>query len=202
MERLALRAALLLMLFVLLSADYSSLVSSVFTALGGTVVAPSPPSQDPRRTPTAPGNLGPLRRADLVRAENSLEDGDNEDDEDGEDVEDVFDLGGGATAKLFTAAGRSRLLATMRTSCLPKLICELHAAPHRQNLGESERSLLALIRETSISATAEVTSKYHFAAHMGQLIAGVDGTGCHNFYPACPFPGAQVLSMMKKVRVR
>lgn len=57
-------------------------------------------------------------------------------------------------------------------------------------------------RETSISTTAEVTSKYHFAAHMGQLIAGIDGTGCHNFYPSCPFPGMQVLSMMKKIRIR
>ncbi|KAK3912460.1 Autophagy-related protein 9 [Frankliniella fusca] len=213
MERLALRAALLLMLFVLLSADYSSLVSSVFTALGGTVVAPSAaPAPAPARgaagssgraAATAPADLGPLRRPDLVRAGSALHHaGDEDEDDEAEDAEDVFDLGGGATAKLFTAAGRSRLLATMRTSCLPKLICELHAAPHRQNLGESERSLLALIRETSISATAEVTSKYHFAAHMGQLIAGVDGTGCHNFYPACPFPGAQVLSMMKKVRVR
>jgi len=57
-------------------------------------------------------------------------------------------------------------------------------------------------RDTSISVTAEVTSKYHFAAHMGQLIAGVDGAGCHNFYPACPFPGLQVLHMMKKVKIR
>lgn len=53
-----------------------------------------------------------------------------------------------------------------------------------------------------MSTTAELTSKYHFAAHMGQLIAGVDGNGCHNFYPTCPFPGLQVLQMMKKVRMR
>lgn len=206
MERTVLRIALLVMLFVLLSADYSSLVSTVFTALGGSVVSSdrgaAASSDGHRKVPTAPGDLGPMRRSeDLVRGGRSLAD-DDEDEDDVDDVEDVFDFGAGSTAKLFTAAGRSKLLATMRTSCLPKLICELHAAPHRQNLGESERSLLALIRETSISTTAEVTSKYHFAAHMGQLIAGIDGTGCHNFYPSCPFPGMQVLSMMKKVRIR
>lgn len=197
MERTVLRIALLVMLFVLLSADYSALVSTVFTALGGSVVAPPHAAtahhhHHHRKVPTAPGDLGPLRRSEAMH---------DDDEDDDDDVEDVFDFGG-STAKLFTAAGRSKLLATMRTSCLPKLICELHATPHRQNLGESERSLLALIRETSISTTAEVTSKYHFAAHMGQLIAGIDGTGCHNFYPSCPFPGMQVLSMMKKIRIR
>ena len=25
-------------------------------------------------------------------------------------------------------------------------------------------------------------SKYSFAAHMGQLVRGLEGTGCHNFY--------------------
>lgn len=61
---------------------------------------------------------------------------------------------------------------------------------------------LFTFRDTSISTTAELTSKYHFAAHMGQLIAGIEGHGCHNFYPTCPFPGIQVLQMMKKVRMR
>ena len=27
-------------------------------------------------------------------------------------------------------------------------------------------------------------SKYGFAAHMGQLVRGIDGQGCHNFYPS------------------
>lgn len=97
---------------------------------------------------------------------------------------------------------RTHLMNTMKHSCLPKLICELNAAPHREKLSESEKSLLALISDTTISTTAEVTSKYHFAAHMGQLISGVDGTGCHNFYPSCPFPGLQVLSMIKSIRLR
>ncbi|XP_075227525.1 geko [Lycorma delicatula] len=95
---------------------------------------------------------------------------------------------------------KNQLVATMKNSCLPKLICELNAAPHKEQLSESEKALLSLISDTTISTTAEVTSRYHFAAHMGQLIAGVDSNGCHNFYPSCPFPGLQVLSILKKVR--
>lgn len=49
---------------------------------------------------------------------------------------------------------------------------------------------------------AEVPSRYHFAAHMGQLISGIEGQGCHNFYPTCPLPGISVLNMMKKIRLR
>ncbi|XP_022189931.1 uncharacterized protein LOC111048364 [Nilaparvata lugens] len=96
---------------------------------------------------------------------------------------------------------RNQLVSTMKHVCLPKLICELNAGPHKEQLSEPERELLALISDTTIGTTAEVTSKYHFAAHMGQLIAGVDGTGCHNFYPTCPFPGLQVLNILKKVKL-
>lgn len=103
---------------------------------------------------------------------------------------------------LATQSTRSQILQTIKNACLPKLICELTATPQKDKLSETEKSLLSLLRETTISTTAELTSKYHFAAHMGQLIAGVDGNGCHNFYPTCPFPGLQVLQMMKKVRMR
>jgi hypothetical protein len=48
----------------------------------------------------------------------------------------------------------------------------------------------------------EVISRYHFAAHMGQLLADVEGNGCHNFYPNCPLSGSKVLQMVKKVRIR
>lgn len=37
---------------------------------------------------------------------------------------------------------------------------------------------------------------------MGQLISGVEGQGCHNFYPTCPLPSISVLNMMKKVRLQ
>ncbi|XP_066158238.1 uncharacterized protein geko [Euwallacea fornicatus] len=103
---------------------------------------------------------------------------------------------------LTTQTARSQILQMIKNACLPKLICELTATPQKEKLTETEKSLLNLLRDTTISTTAELTSKYHFAAHMGQLIAGVDGNGCHNFYPTCPFPGLQVLQMMKKVRMR
>ncbi|XP_025413016.1 uncharacterized protein LOC112685374 [Sipha flava] len=104
-----------------------------------------------------------------------------------------------AFAKSYSA--KMKLVNTIKDSCLPKLICELTASTNRDSLTESERYLLSLIRETTISTTAEVTSKYHFAAHMGQLINGIDNTGCHNFYPGCPFPGLQVMQMLKKVKI-
>ncbi|XP_054272029.1 uncharacterized protein LOC128993604 [Macrosteles quadrilineatus] len=110
-----------------------------------------------------------------------------------------------ATELAFKETGRSakaQLMSTMKNSCLPKLICELNATPQKEKLSDSEKALLSLISDTTISTTAEVTSKYHFAAHMGQLIAGVDGAGCHNFYPSCPFPGVQVLNMIKAIRLK
>ncbi|XP_015188699.1 PREDICTED: uncharacterized protein LOC107072902 [Polistes dominula] len=97
---------------------------------------------------------------------------------------------------------RAKMMATIKTACLPKLICELTSSVHQDQLSEMERSLLNLIRDTSLSTIAEVPSRYHFAAHMGQLISGVEGQGCHNFYPTCPLPGASVLNMMKKVRLK
>ncbi|CAK9826172.1 hypothetical protein ANTRET_LOCUS4061 [Anthophora retusa] len=97
---------------------------------------------------------------------------------------------------------RARMMTTIKTACLPKLICELTSSVHQDQLSEMERSLLNLIRDTSLSTMAEVPSRYHFAAHMGQLISGVQGQGCHNFYPTCPLPGSSVLNMMKKIRLR
>ncbi|XP_076642049.1 geko [Halictus rubicundus] len=97
---------------------------------------------------------------------------------------------------------RARMMTTIKTACLPKLICELTSSVHQDQLSEMERSLLNLIRDTSLSTLAEVPSRYHFAAHMGQLISGLEGQGCHNFFPSCPLPGSSVLSMMKKIRLR
>ncbi|KAF7393538.1 hypothetical protein HZH68_010357 [Vespula germanica] len=97
---------------------------------------------------------------------------------------------------------RAKMMTTIKTACLPKLICELTSSVHQDQLSEMERSLLTLIRDTSLSTIAEVPSRYHFAAHMGQLISGVEGQGCHNFYPTCPLPSVSVLNMMKKVRLQ
>uniref|UniRef100_A0A224XYP5 Putative salivary secreted peptide n=1 Tax=Panstrongylus lignarius TaxID=156445 RepID=A0A224XYP5_9HEMI len=92
----------------------------------------------------------------------------------------------------------AKLTSAVKNSCLPKLICELNASQEKDKLNHKAKSLLQLIRDTSISMTAEVSSRYHFAAHMGQLISGIDGTGCHNFYPGCPLPSVKVLSLLNK----
>ncbi|KZC07649.1 PREDICTED: uncharacterized protein LOC107185890 [Dufourea novaeangliae] len=97
---------------------------------------------------------------------------------------------------------RARMMTTIKTACLPKLICELTSSVHQDQLSEMERSLLNLIRDTSLGTMAEIPSRYHFAAHMGQLISGMEGQGCHNFFPSCPLPGTSVLNMMKKIRLR
>lgn len=97
---------------------------------------------------------------------------------------------------------KAKMMITIKTACLPKLICELTSSPHQDQLSEMEKSLLNLIRDTSLTTMAEVASRYHFAAHMGQLINGIEGQGCHNFYPTCPLPRSSVLNMMKKIRLR
>lgn len=51
---------------------------------------------------------------------------------------------------MFTVVGphstKSKLLATIKNACLPKLICELNATPQKEKLTDSEKSLLSLIR--------------------------------------------------------
>ncbi|XP_015112297.1 uncharacterized protein LOC107037968 isoform X1 [Diachasma alloeum] len=101
-----------------------------------------------------------------------------------------------------SATRKAKMMATIKNACLPKLICELTSSPYQDQLSEMEKSLLNLIRDTSLTTMAEVASRYHFAAHMGQLIAGIEGQGCHNFYPTCPLPRSSVLNMMKKIRLR
>ena len=45
-------------------------------------------------------------------------------------------------------------------------------------------------------------SKYSFAAHMGRLVRGVEGTGCHNFYPDCPFSNQDVLQIARRINFK
>lgn len=171
------RLAFVFGVFLILTGDYSGLLSQL---LGG---SRNESGHDRNlRTSSRPVNTGYGDAKTKLDLDADIED-------------DAIKTIGSQTSKI-------QMLATIKNACLPKLICELNATPHKEKLTESEQSLLNLIRDTSMSTTAELTSKYHFAAHMGQLIAGVDGNGCHNFYPTCPFPGLQVLQMMKKVRMR
>ena len=34
---------------------------------------------------------------------------------------------------------------------------------------------------------------------MGQLVRGLEGTGCHNFYPDCPFSNQDVLQIARRI---
>ncbi len=104
--------------------------------------------------------------------------------------------------------------------CLPKLVCELFSKEGVGTLTEGEISLMSLIglvhtmtdtddidrnwrilcsRVTSLSSSSP--SKYHFAAHMGQLIRGVEGGGCHEFFPICPFSGDDVRLIARKIQL-
>jgi len=182
------RFAVLIVLFFLLTGDLAGMVKHMFEEYGGKQHGLHQQQQRNRQqSPEKSAREGNARPAKTATAAGLGGAGPDED----PDME--------AFAKSYSA--RMKLVNTIKESCLPKLICELTASTNRDSLTESERYLLSLIRETTISTTAEVTSKYHFAAHMGQLINGIDNTGCHNFYPGCPFPGLQVMQMMKKVKI-
>ncbi|XP_050313854.1 uncharacterized protein LOC126748570 isoform X2 [Anthonomus grandis grandis] len=171
--KLIVRVAFCICVVLLVISDYSGLINKL---IGGSQ------TDERKNTPPRPTNPGY---------------GDSK-----ADIDIDADIEEESVRHLAAQATKTQVMRTIKNACLPKLICELTATPQKEKLTETEKSLLNLLRETTISTTAELTSKYHFAAHMGQLIAGVDGNGCHNFYPTCPFPGLQVLQMMKKVRMR
>jgi len=95
---------------------------------------------------------------------------------------------------------KRQVLVTITNHCLPKLVCQLHSLPTTDTLTNSERNLINLIGSASISATP---SKYSFAAHMGQLMRGLEGSqGCHNLYPECPFSNQDVLQIAKRINFK
>lgn len=83
--------------------------------------------------------------------------------------------------------------------CLPKLVCELFTRETRMDFTDHETNLVSLIGATQLSAAGP--SKYHYAAHMGQLIRGFEGSGCHNFFPACPFSAHDVRQIARRLKV-
>ncbi|KAG8237249.1 hypothetical protein J437_LFUL011277 [Ladona fulva] len=196
MERGTLRALLVFSLVLILTGDYYWMIAKLVRAISGLDISSESPTfrkaslvkkeeETERRQGKHPPGVGISTLVQRYRKEQKEKEND-----------DTI-----AAVDALHASLRAKLLDTMRNSCLPKLICELNATPNKEKLTDSERALLSLIRETSISTRAETPSKYHFAAHMGLLISGVEGTGCYNFFPSCPFPGLQVLNMMKKIRI-
>merc|ERR1712170_44923 len=93
---------------------------------------------------------------------------------------------------------RKQVLVAITAHCLPKLVCQLHSLPSTETLTDSERNLINMIGSASIG----VPSKYSFAAHMGQLMKGWEGQGCHNFYPECPFSNQDVLQIAKRINFK
>lgn len=191
METNILRILILIILFFLLTCEYSTFISKLLsddnneTEAISDVNKPKPLSRRSKEK-----SYSEISLSDVINADEESEDED-------EDEETESDKEPRKSKSTFQSV-KKQMITTMKNSCLPKLICELNASTNKDALTDGEKSLLRLIRETSISMTAEVTSKYHFAAHMGQLISGIDGNGCHNFYPSCPLPGVKILSMLKK----
>ncbi|XP_055696743.1 uncharacterized protein LOC129797897 [Phlebotomus papatasi] len=101
---------------------------------------------------------------------------------------------------------KRKLTQTLRESCLPKMLCEMAARPS-YNLSDRERDLLTLIKSTTLTlAMAVAPTRWHFAAHMGQLLRSGDslsGTiGCSQLWPQCPFSSQKLMQLSSKVSLK
>uniref|UniRef100_A0A182WAF6 Uncharacterized protein n=1 Tax=Anopheles minimus TaxID=112268 RepID=A0A182WAF6_9DIPT len=105
------------------------------------------------------------------------------------------------------AARKEKLKNSLREACLPKLLCEMAAKPN-YSLNVRERDLLSLIRSTTLSLTMAVSpTKWHFAAHMGQLLrdagdALVTPIGCSHLWPSCPYSSKKLLKLTNVVHLK
>ncbi|XP_035907424.1 uncharacterized protein LOC118510100 [Anopheles stephensi] len=115
------------------------------------------------------------------------------------------DTAGLSSAEL--AARKEKLKNSLREACLPKLLCEMAAKPN-YSLNVRERDLLSLIRSTTLSLTMAVSpTKWHFAAHMGQLLrdagdALVTPIGCSHLWPSCPYSSKKLLKLTNVVHLK
>ncbi|XP_063708976.1 uncharacterized protein LOC134837524 [Culicoides brevitarsis] len=93
----------------------------------------------------------------------------------------------------------------LREACLPKLLCEMAAKPW-MSLTDKERDLLNLIKSTTMSLSVALSpTRWHFAAHMGQLLRTTDDIapiGCSQLWPTCPFSSKKLLSISSKFSFR
>lgn len=111
------------------------------------------------------------------------------------------------SAQFDSVAHKERLKNSLREACLPKLLCEMAAKPN-YSLNLRERDLLSLIRSTTLSLTMAVSpTKWHFAAHMGQLLrdAGdslVTPMGCSHLWPSCPYSSKKLLKLTNVVQLK
>ncbi|XP_049299031.1 uncharacterized protein LOC125771910 [Anopheles funestus] len=121
------------------------------------------------------------------------------------DFEQDQETAGLSSAEL--AARKEKLKNSLREACLPKLLCEMAAKPN-YSLNVRERDLLSLIRSTTLSLTMAVSpTKWHFAAHMGQLLrdagdALVTPIGCSHLWPSCPYSSKKLLKLTNVVHLK
>ncbi|XP_052892972.1 uncharacterized protein LOC128300813 [Anopheles moucheti] len=122
-----------------------------------------------------------------------------------DDFEQDQETAGLSSAEL--AARKEKLKNSLREACLPKLLCEMAAKPN-YSLNVRERDLLSLIRSTTLSLTMAVSpTKWHFAAHMGQLLrdagdALVTPIGCSHLWPSCPYSSKKLLKLTNVVHLK
>uniref|UniRef100_A0A182JBQ0 Ketoreductase domain-containing protein n=2 Tax=Anopheles atroparvus TaxID=41427 RepID=A0A182JBQ0_ANOAO len=121
------------------------------------------------------------------------------------DFEEEENTAGLSSAEL--AARKEKLKNSLREACLPKLLCEMAAKPN-YSLNVRERDLLSLIRSTTLSLTMAVSpTKWHFAAHMGQLLRDAGDTlvtpiGCSHLWPSCPYSSKKLLKLTNVVHLK
>ncbi|XP_055856964.1 uncharacterized protein LOC129919891 [Episyrphus balteatus] len=102
---------------------------------------------------------------------------------------------------------KSQLTDAIRDSCLPKMLCEMASKPEYV-LSEKEKDLLHMIRSSTMSlAMNSPPSKWHFAAHMGELLKhtadNLSGPmGCANLWPHCPISSKKLMKLSYKVNLK
>uniref|UniRef100_A0A1B0G5T8 Uncharacterized protein n=1 Tax=Glossina morsitans morsitans TaxID=37546 RepID=A0A1B0G5T8_GLOMM len=100
---------------------------------------------------------------------------------------------------------KTQLTDAIKDSCLPKMLCEMAAKPPYL-LTEKEKDLIHLIRSSSLSFPMKGSpSKWHFAAHMGELLrhTGDENSGpmgCANLWPNCPISSKKLMRLSYKVK--
>ncbi|CAD7082770.1 unnamed protein product [Hermetia illucens] len=102
---------------------------------------------------------------------------------------------------------KARLAGAIRESCLPKMLCEMASRPE-YTLSDREKELLQLLKSTTMSLTMNgPPTKWHFAAHMGELMkytgdANSGPIGCASLWSQCPFSSKKLMKLTYKVNLK
>ncbi|XP_065360213.1 uncharacterized protein geko [Calliphora vicina] len=122
------------------------------------------------------------------------------------EISEDADLTEFSTAALQQKRMKSQLTDAIKDSCLPKMLCEMASKPEYM-LTEKEKDLMNLIRSSSMSlAMNGAPSKWHFAAHMGELLRYTGDElsgpmGCANLWPNCPISSKKLMKLSYKVKL-